>query len=204
MFIQTENTPNPSTLKFIPENEVIKKGSYEFKSIKEAVVSPLALKLFEIKDVRSVFFGVNFITITKSETISWEIIKPNILSCIMDFFSSGIPVIDDTASDLDKNSVNEEYKKEDTKIVSQIKELLEEKIKPAVAQDGGDIRFVKFEEKVVFLELRGSCAGCPSSTLTLKSGIENMLKYYIPEIDSVEAINWCQLVPIEKIIWFTS
>lgn len=189
MFIQTENTPNPSTLKFIPENEVIKKGSYEFKSIKEAVVSPLALKLFEIKDVRSVFFGVNFITITKSETISWEIIKPNILSCIMDFFSSGIPVIDDTASDLDKNSVNEEYKKEDTKIVSQIKELLEEKIKPAVAQDGGDIRFVKFEEKVVFLELRGSCAGCPSSTLTLKSGIENMLKYYIPEIDSVEAIN---------------
>ena len=190
MFIQTENTPNPSTLKFIPEKNILKKGNFEFKSKSEAKISPLAMKLFENEDVKNVFFGIDFITITKSEAIDWEIIKPDILSKIMNFFSSGLPVINEgDISENDDSSKKEVYNKKDLKIVEHIKELLEEKIRPAVAQDGGDIRFVKFEDYIVFLELRGSCAGCPSSTLTLKSGIENMLKYYIPEIKSVEAVN---------------
>ncbi|MDC3090870.1 NifU family protein [Rickettsiales bacterium] len=190
MFIQTENTPNPSTLKFIPEKNILKKGNLEFKSKIEAKNSPLAMKLFENEDVKSVFFGIDFITITKSDSVDWEIVKPDILSKIMNFLSSGLPVVNDgDISESDKVENKDKYNKEDLKIVEQIQELLEEKIRPAVAQDGGDIRFVKFEDHIVFLELRGSCAGCPSSTLTLKSGIENMLKYYIPEIKSVEAVN---------------
>ena len=189
MFIQTENTPNPSTLKFIPEAKILDKGTFEFKTKDEAKISPLALRLFENKDVKSIFFGIDFITVTKSESIDWEVIKPDILSRLMDFFSSGLPVVDNGNTADKKIESGKKYNKKDSKIVLQIKELLEEKIKPAVAQDGGDIQFVRYEDDIVFLELRGSCAGCPSSTLTLKSGIENMLKYYIPEIKSVEAIN---------------
>ena len=189
MFIQTEDTPNPSTLKFIPESKVLSKGTFEFKTKQDAKTSPLALKLFENEDVKSIFFGTDFITVTKSESIEWDVIKPDLLSRIMDFFSSGLPVVDNENLEKNKIDSNKKYSKKDSKIVIQIKELLEEKIKPAVAQDGGDIQFVRYEDEIVFLELRGSCAGCPSSTLTLKSGIENMLKYYIPEIKSVEAIN---------------
>ena len=185
MFIQTEETPNPLTLKFMPGQKVTE-GTLEYKNKEEAKSSELATILFKNANVTNVFFGSDFISITKTEDTSWEILKPDILSKIMDFFSSGGTVDDKSMSSSD---IKESYKKEDEKIVNEIKTLLDEKIKPAVAQDGGDISFIKFDEGVVFLQLRGACAGCPSSTLTLKSGIENMLKYYIPEVVSVEAIN---------------
>ena len=190
MFIQTEITPNPSTLKFIPENKVLDKGSYEFKSKEEAKSSQLASDLFSNKAVTNVFFGLDFITITKSASYDWDVIKPDLLSKIMNFFSSGLPIVEADVDKLDNNKDNVvKYNEDQKKIVQQIQTLLDEKIKPAVAQDGGDITFVRLDKNIVYLELRGACAGCPSSTLTLKSGIENMLKYYIPEIESVEAVN---------------
>ncbi|MAH79131.1 MAG: NifU family protein [Rickettsiales bacterium] len=186
MFIQTEQTPNPSTLKFMPESKVLKEGTMEFKNKEEAQNSLLATKLFENDSVKSIFLGTDFITVTKADSYEWEAIKPDILSKIMDFFTSGLPVINSIKKE---KKIKSNYNKKDTKIIEQIENLLEEKIKPAVAQDGGDIRFIKFTEGIVYLEMRGSCAGCPSSSLTLKSGVENMLKYYIPEIVSVEAVN---------------
>ena len=189
MFIQTEITPNPSTLKFIPENKVLDKGTYEFKSKEEAEASILASDLFSNKAVTNVFFGLDFITVTKSESYDWDAIKPDILSKIMNFFSSGLPIVESEQEIPESLDHEITYNEDQIKIVKQVKSLLDEKIKPAVAQDGGDITFVRLKNNVVYLELRGACAGCPSSTLTLKSGIENMLKYYIPEIESVEAVN---------------
>ena len=141
--------------------------------------------LFEDENVDGVFIGKDFITITKSDQVNWESLKPSVLSKIHDFLSSGKKV----EGQNNKKTIKENYNKKDLEIVKQINDLLEERIKPAVAQDGGDISFVKFDNGIVYLELRGACAGCPSSTITLKSGIENMLKYYIPEIVSVEAVN---------------
>ncbi len=185
MFIQTEITPNPLTLKFIPGRKLIKKGTAEFKSSKEAESFDLAKNLFNEGYVSNVFIGQDFLSITKSENVEWDEIKPNILSIITDFLTSH-----DTIDLIQKSKTsNKKYSKKEQEIVDQIEELIEERIKPAVAQDGGDIRFIKFEKGIVFLEMRGACSGCPSSVLTLKSGIENMLKYYIPEIVSVEAIN---------------
>ena len=189
MFIQTEITPNPSTLKFIPENKVLDKGTYEFRSKEEAKSSKLALDLFSNKAVTNVFFGLDFITITKSESYDWDVIKPDLLSKIMNFFSSGLPIVESDIPKTENYNSEIKYNEDQKKIVQHIQTLLDEKIKPAVAQDGGDITFVRLEKNIVYLELRGACAGCPSSTLTLKSGIENMLKYYIPEIESVEAVN---------------
>ena len=189
MFIQTEITPNPSTLKFIPENKVLEKGTHEFRSIEEAKNSKLASDLFTNKAVTNVFFGLDFITITKSESYDWDVIKPDLLSKIMNFFTLGLPIVESDVNKSDNQNIEEKYNDDQKKIVKQIKSLLDEKIKPAVAQDGGDITFVRLDKNIVYLELRGACAGCPSSTLTLKSGIENMLKYYIPEIESVEAVN---------------
>ena len=189
MFIQTEITPNPSTLKFMTEDKILDKGTYEFKSKEEAKSSQLALDLFSNKAITNVFFGLDFITITKSESYDWDAIKPDILSKIMNFFSSGLPIINSDIPKPDTNDDDTKYNDDQKKIVQQVITLLDEKIKPAVAQDGGDITFVRLEKNIVYLELRGACAGCPSSTLTLKSGIENMLKYYIPEIESVEAVN---------------
>jgi len=189
MFIQTEMTPNPATLKFIPETNVLESGTYEFRNKEEASASKLATNLFENKAVTNVFFGKDFITITKKDGYEWDMIKPDILSKIMNFFSSNAPIVEATTESSNSSDVVEDYPEDELKIVKQIKVLLDEKIKPAVAQDGGDISFVKLKDNIVFLELRGACAGCPSSTLTLKSGIENMLKYYIPEIVSVEAVN---------------
>tara|TARA_B100001248_G_C27164571_1_gene355098 strand:- start:42 stop:611 length:570 start_codon:yes stop_codon:yes gene_type:complete len=188
MFIQTEETPNPSTLKFIPGKNLLEGGTLEFKSQEEAKKNSLAKILFSEEKVKSVFIGKDFLTVTKSESVEWEILKPTLLSLILDYFSSGGEI---ETSDLDTNTSTKEikYTKKDQEIVNKINELLEERIKPAVAQDGGDINFVKLQKGIVFLELRGACSGCPSSTITLKSGIENMLKYYIPEIDSVEAVN---------------
>ena len=186
MFIQTEETPNPATLKFIPGKTMLKNGTLEFKTKDEAKNHNLAKILFEEESVTNVFIGKDFLTITKSENVDWDMLKPNILSKILDFFSSGGEIDSDVE---DKKPKTEQYEEKDQKIVNQVIDLLDQRIKPAVAQDGGDINFVKFQNGIVFLELRGACSGCPSSTITLKSGIENMLKYYIPEIVSVEAVN---------------
>ncbi len=185
MFIQTEETPNPATLKFIPDGQVVlAEGTAEFKSQKQAVTkSPLALQLFEIAGIEAIFFGRDFITVTKSSAALWPQIKAEILATIMDFYVSGKPIMfEQTAAE----SVTNE---EDSEIVKQIKELIEIKVRPAVAMDGGDIIFDSFEDGIVRLQLKGSCSGCPSSTITLKNGIENMLKHYIPEVLSVEQVD---------------
>ncbi len=183
MFIQTEETPNPASLKFIPDGVVVvENGTFDFKN-KEAALekSELASELFAIEGVNAVFFGRDFITITKSENFEWRQIKTEILAAIMDFFVAGKKVLKDE-SDAKKYEVDEN----DSEIVKQIKELLEIKVKPAVAMDGGDVIFRGFEDGIVKLELKGSCSGCPSSTITLKNGIENMFKHYIPEVVAVE------------------
>ncbi len=189
MFIQTEETPNPATLKFLPGKTILAEGTLEFKNKEEAKKVNLAEQLFSDKNVKGVFIGKDFLTITKSLDVEWDSIKPTILSIILDFFSSGGKIEKDPENIESTADIETNYSKEEADMVKKIKELLDERIKPAVAQDGGDINFVKLDKGVVFLELRGACSGCPSSTITLKSGIENMLKYYIPEIVSVEAIN---------------
>mgnify|MGYP001238652559 CR=1 FL=1 len=188
MFIQTEETPNPATLKFLPGKTLLSSGTLEFKEKKSAEQNSLAKKLFSEESVNGVFIGKDFLTVTKSNDVNWDDLKPTILSLILDFFSSG-GEIEESPDKNNHSKENIKYSKDEKVIVDKIEELLDERIKPAVAQDGGDISFVKYNKGVVFLELRGACSGCPSSTITLKSGIENMLKYYIPEIDSVEAIN---------------
>ncbi len=183
MFIQTEETPNPASLKFIPDGAVVMQtGTVEFKNKEQAVKSPLAEELFKIEGINSIFFGHDFITITKVESIDWKNIKSEILATIMDFFVANKPVMLDSsmsASDINEN---------DSDVVKQIKELLEIKVKPAVAMDGGDVIFRGFEDGIVKLQLKGSCSGCPSSTITLKNGIENMLKHYVPEVEAVEQV----------------
>ena len=179
MFIQTETTPNPATLKFIPGVEVLGSGTAEFTESAKAGNSPLATGLFTIAGVTSVFLGSDFITVTKAEGSDWSTLKTLVLAGIMDHFATGKPVLLQTT--------NEAVDTNEDPIVTKIKELLETRVRPSVAQDGGDIVFDRFEDGVVYLHMKGSCAGCPSSTATLKHGIENMLKYYIPEIFSVEA-----------------
>lgn len=183
MFIQTEQTPNPATLKFIPGVEVMDQGTASFPTREEAARSPLASQLFEVNGVDGVFFGGDFITVTKTHDIDWTTIKPAILGTIMEHFTSGQPLLNSDAS----MSGHAESDDED-ELVTQIKELLDTRVRPAVAQDGGDILFHGFERGVVYLHLQGSCAGCPSSTATLKGGIENMLRHYIPEVIEVRAI----------------
>lgn len=182
MFIQTENTPNPATLKFIPENvEIAGDNPVDFKNKDQAKgKSILASQLFLINGVKSIFLGKDFITVTKEGDVEWQDIKTEILSSIMDFFLSGKAAINE--------SKEEESGEEDSDVVKQIKELIEIKVRPAVAMDGGDIIYRGFENGIVKLELKGSCSGCPSSTITLKNGIENMLKHYIPEVEGVEEV----------------
>ncbi len=187
MFIQTESTPNPATLKFLPGRDVLGQGTADFPTREAAAKSPLAERLFEIEGVSGVMFGADFITVTKSGH-DWPQLKPVILGAIMEHFTQGLPVIGDGPQAVE---ASEEYDAADEEIVVQIKELLDTRIRPAVAQDGGDIVFRGFESKsgTVFLNLRGACAGCPSSTATLKNGIENMLRHYIPEVNTVEAVS---------------
>ena len=186
MFIQTEDTPNPSTLKFIPGVDVMGQGkTMAFSALKDCKNSELAKDIFESENVRGVFFGSDFITITKAEDIEWKLLKPELVAIIMDFFVSGREVVTDKTKLVDSNNkVNDD----DDFIVKQIKELLDERVRPAVAMDGGDIIFHKYEDGVVFLEMHGACSGCPSSSVTLKQGVENMLKHFIPEIEKVEAV----------------
>jgi Fe-S cluster biogenesis protein NfuA len=181
MFIQTEATPNPLTLKFIPGVPVMGSGTAFLTSPTEAKSSPLAEALFSIEGVTAVFLGSDFITVTRQEAESWETLKPLLLTAIMDHFVAGKPVTLETAG----STASDEN---DSDLVKQIKELIETRVRPAVAQDGGDIIFRGFHDGIVQLELHGSCSGCPSSTVTLKNGIENMLKHYVPEVVAVEAV----------------
>jgi Fe-S cluster biogenesis protein NfuA len=180
MFIQTEQTPNPATLKFLPGEAVMPAGTANFTTAEAASRSPLALKLFEIEGVAGVFLGLDFVTVTKSDDQDWGELRPRILGVIMECLTTGVPVIE-----ADSASSHAAGSGEDDEIVLQIKDLLDTRIRPAVAQDGGDILFHGFEDGVVYLHMQGSCAGCPSSTATLKMGIENMLKHYIPEVREV-------------------
>ncbi len=188
MFIQTETTPNPLTLKFLPGVEVLSSGTASFTDKSSVSASPLAEALFAIKDMEGVFFGADFISITKSENGSWDILKPSILTTIMEHFVAGKPVINEVVGK-DNISKSSTVSDDDSDIIKEIKELIDTRVRPAVAEDGGDIVFHGFENGVVKLEMHGACAGCPSSTVTLKDGIENMLKHYIPEVEAVEAIN---------------
>ena len=184
MFIQTEQTPNPATLKFLPGRAVLTSGTADFTGVEDAAGrSPLASHLFEIDGVAAVFFGADFITITKRSDKEWHVLKPAILGAIMEHMTTGLPILSDVPADDGASAATEE----DSEVVGQIKELIETRVRPAVAQDGGDIVFEKFDEGVVYLQLRGACAGCPSSSATLKMGIENMLKHYIPEVTEVRA-----------------
>ncbi len=185
MFIQTESTPNPATLKFLPGQTVLEAGTADFPSAEGADASPLAERIFRVHGVSGVFFGHDFVTVTKSEGAEWDHMKPAILGAIMEHFQSGKPVMLGAAS---AASGHAEHTGEDGEIVSQIKELLDTRVRPAVAQDGGDITFHGFERGVVYLHMQGACAGCPSSTITLKMGIENLLRHYIPEVTEVRPV----------------
>ena len=184
MFIQTETTPNPATLKFIPGCEVMAEGTANFTNSEMATRSPLAVHLFETEGVDAIYLGSDFITVTKADNKEWETMKPIVLGAIMEHFSAGKPVVldaDPDGADLEDDDLA------DGSIESQIKELLETRVRPAVAQDGGDIIFHSFGEGIVYLTMQGACAGCPSSTATLKDGIEKMLIHYIPEVTEVRS-----------------
>ena len=182
MFIQTEDTPNPETLKFIPDNIILKTGTADFSSKELASDSPLASRLFDIDGVSRVFLATDFISVTKDTQLDWNNLKPLILTGIMEHYSTGLPAINKT-EDKQLQSINDE----DSETIKQIKDLLETRVRPAVAMDGGDITFLSFESGVVTLQMKGACAGCPSSSATLKMGIENMLRHYIPEVTEVRA-----------------
>jgi len=185
MFIQTESTPNPATLKFLPGQAVLEAGTADFPSPDTAGSSPLATRIFMVNGVVAVFFGNDFVTVTKADSVEWEHIKPAILGAVMEHYQSSDPVMQ---GDQVAASGHAEHTGEDTEIVDQIKELLDSRVRPAVAQDGGDITFHGFERGVVYLHMQGACAGCPSSTLTLKMGIENLLRHYIPEVTEVRPV----------------
>jgi Fe-S cluster biogenesis protein NfuA len=183
MFIQTDTTPNPASLKFLPGRVVMERGTADFRSVEEANSSLLAQNLFKIEGVEGVFFGSDFISITKSENFDWQILKPSVLGAISVHYESGASIID-KIENTEKNSTVTK----DSEIIVQIKELLDTKVRSAVAMDGGDITFSDFKDGIVFLHMQGACSGCPSSTATLKAGIENMLKHYLPEVQGVEPV----------------
>ena len=185
MFIQTESTPNPATLKFLPGQAVLGTGTADFPSRDAAGNSPLAQRIFGVEGVAGVFFGTDFVTVTKTDAVAWEHIKPAILGAIMEHFQSGQPVME---GEQDGGSGHADHDGPDSEIVGQIKDLLDTRVRPAVAQDGGDITFHGFDRGVVYLHMQGACAGCPSSTLTLKMGIENLLRHYIPEVVEVRPV----------------
>lgn len=183
MFIQTEATPNPASLKFLPGRAVLESGgTAEFRTLTDAEQSPLASRLFAVNGVSGVFLGDDFITVTKKDG-EWQHLKPAVLGAIMDHFLSGAPSVETTAN---AEEGEEFFNEGDAEIVETIKELLETRVRPAVAQDGGDITFKGFRDGVLFLNMRGSCSGCPSSTATLKHGIENLMRHFIPEVREVQ------------------
>ena len=181
MFIQTEGTPNPATLKFLPGRTVVTGAPVDMPNPESARLSPLAERLFQVEGVTGVFLGGDFITVTKRADKQWELLKPALLGIIMEHFIADRPVLSEAVAAVEETV-------EDDEIVSQIKELLDTRVRPAVAQDGGDIVFRGFERGIVYVHLQGSCSGCPSSTATLRMGIENMLKHYVPEVMEVRAV----------------
>jgi len=181
MFIQTETTPNPASLKFLPGRDVLGEGTAEYRAPQEAELSPLAQRLFAVSGVEGVFLGADFITVT-SGGADWQHLKPAVLGTIMEHFMSGQPVVLETASDTDGE---EFFDDGDEETVATIKELIETRVRPAVAQVGGDITFHGYRDGVVFLNMRGACAGCPSSTATLKHGIENLLRHFVPDVREI-------------------
>ncbi|GBE43323.1 MAG TPA: NifU family protein [Rhizobiales bacterium] len=184
MFIQTEATPNPATLKFLPGKPVLGSGTRDYRDGDAAAESPLATTLFAIDGVTGVFFGSDFISVTKEEG-EWQHLKPAILGAIMEHFMSGAAVVEGDEQAADAGMDEEFFEPEDKDTVDTIKELLETRVRPAVAQDGGDITFQGYRDGIVYLTMRGACAGCPSSTVTLQHGIENLLKHFVPEIQGV-------------------
>jgi Fe-S cluster biogenesis protein NfuA len=181
MFIQTETTPNPATLKFLPGRQVMAQGTANFADAAAAHRSPLAQRLFGIEGVTGVFLGSDFVSVSKDASLDWYQLKPTVLGAIMEHFTQGEPVI------LGADPADGDGE-EDDEVTAQIKELLETRVRPAVAQDGGDIIFERYEDGIVYLHMQGSCSGCPSSTATLKAGIENMLRHYVPEVVEVRAV----------------
>ena len=187
MFIQTEATPNPQTLKFLPGKVVLEDGTADFRSAEEAVASPLAEQLFGIRGVTGVFFGYDFVTVSK-DGADWAHLKPAILGAIMEHYMSGAPIMGSAHDQDDIDAQGEFFEPGDESLVATIKELLDTRVRPAVAQDGGDITFKGYRDGTVFLNMKGSCAGCPSSTATLKHGVQNLLHHFIPEVREVEAV----------------
>ncbi|WP_168464440.1 NifU family protein [Wolbachia endosymbiont of Ctenocephalides felis wCfeT] len=184
MFIQIEETPNPSTLKFLPGFDILNEGeTADFSSAGEVENSRLAAKLFQIEHVMRVFFGHDFISVTKAEKVTWDIVKVEILTTIMEHFTSGGKALEGEGSSIPDE---EFFDESDVEIVNRIKELMESYIKPAVAQDGGDIKFRGYKDGIVYVQLQGACSGCPSAAITLKQGVQNMLSYHIPEIAGIE------------------
>ena len=186
MFIQTEATPNPATLKFLPGRDVLVGEPRDFRARETAAISPLASALFEVPGVEGVFLGSDFISVT-NHSAEWSHIKPAILGVIMEHFLSGRPVLDDGTAAVDTEE-GEFFEPEDSETVEVIKELLATRVRPAVAMDGGDITFKGFKEGTVFLHMQGACSGCPSSTATLKSGIENLLRHFVPGVEAVAQV----------------
>lgn len=186
MFIQTQDTPNPNSLKFLPGVDVLGPGkTKDFPNGTEAFCSPLGKLLFRIEGVKAVFFGPDFITVTKvDEDMDWKVLKPEIFATIMDFFASGLPIINESA----QKPSDTEIAEDDDETVQMIKELLDTRIRPTVQEDGGDILFISFQDGIVKLKMQGSCSSCPSSVVTLKNGVQNMLQFYIPEVVAVEEV----------------
>ena len=187
MFIETEATPNPSTLKFLPGRTVMPAGTLDIRDAKTAEQSPLAHALFSIQGVKGVFFGSDFVSVTKDGG-DWSHYKPSILGAIMEHFMSGAPLISASDADIVDDEGDEFFDAADEETVDTIKELIESRVRPAVAGDGGDITFKGYRDGTVYLSMRGACAGCPSSTATLKHGIENLLKHFVPSIQAVEQV----------------
>jgi Fe-S cluster biogenesis protein NfuA len=183
MFIQTESTPNPNAVKFIPGTDVSPQGTFDFRAVEEAMkISPLGKMLFEIDGVEGVYLGKDFVSVTKQDDADWDTIKPRVLATIMDHALSGLPAVDAEAV---KDLQDVDYS---DPIIVQINAILDERVRPAVANDGGDIVFDRFEDGVLYLHMRGACAGCPSATMTLKQGIENMMRHFVPEVTEVRQV----------------
>ena len=188
MFIQTEQTPNPATLKFLPQQAIMAEGTADFTDKSKAKNSPLAKRLFAVEGVSAVFFGSNFITVTKSDKVAWATLKPLVLEALAAHFDSGEEIIGKKGSAADVLTPDSTESGEDSEVVKRVKELLDTRVRPAVAMDGGDITFRAYEDGIVYLKMRGACAGCPSSTATLKAGIENLLRHYISEVQEVRTV----------------
>lgn len=190
MLIETEATPNPATLKFLPGQVVMESGTRDFADADEAEASPLAEALFSLGDVTGVFFGHSFISVTAAPGVNWSDLKPDVLSILLDHFNANMPLFKPAVAGFSVPAADEDYPLDDpadAEIVDQIKELIETRVRPAVANDGGDIVYRGFQRGVVFLQMQGACSGCPSSSATLKNGIEQLLKHYVPEVVEVRA-----------------